>query len=379
MDMRLLRFRITKFRSVDDSGWIEVDDVTTLIGTNESGKTNLFLPLWKLNPAKDGDISPTADYPRKLFNQIRNLRNKPIFVETVFDVGESLAQQLSEITKIPVEAVREVNVARDFDGDYSLDFPKAAPRRVIDPVRLLDLFDVALEELEQLTPLKSEQELRANIIQAVQDGRTAVAKSSEGTQKHLAPILTSLQAVSIDHAPKTSTIAPRFERLRNDIETLLEEIAHPHPNESEAARKLVLKFLPQFVYYSNYGNLDSEIYLPHVIENLKRHDLGTKEAAKARTLRVLFRFVGLQPQEILSSGVISVTPMIPIVVLQLRRLKPLPRIRNSGVFFCNRPRPCSPIVFASGGNRGTTDFGSKQTGIIFGSGYQMTGGPRRWS
>jgi predicted ATP-dependent endonuclease of OLD family len=66
MDMRLLRFRVTKFRSVDDSGWIEMDAVTALIGTNESGKTNLLLPLWKLNPAKDGKISPTSDYPRKL-------------------------------------------------------------------------------------------------------------------------------------------------------------------------------------------------------------------------------------------------------------------------------------------------------------------------
>jgi predicted ATP-dependent endonuclease of OLD family len=50
--MKLVRFRVTNFRSVEDSGWIDVDDVTALIGTNESGKTNVLLPLWKLNPAK---------------------------------------------------------------------------------------------------------------------------------------------------------------------------------------------------------------------------------------------------------------------------------------------------------------------------------------
>ena len=37
--MELRRFRVTNFRSVEDSGWIEADDVTALIGTNESGKT----------------------------------------------------------------------------------------------------------------------------------------------------------------------------------------------------------------------------------------------------------------------------------------------------------------------------------------------------
>ncbi len=60
--------------------------------------------------------------------------------------------------------------------------------------------------------------------------------------------------------------------------------------------------LPKFVYYSNYGNLDSEIYLPHVIDNLKREGLGQKEIAKARTLKVLFEFVNLKPEEILTLG-----------------------------------------------------------------------------
>jgi len=59
---------------------------------------------------------------------------------------------------------------------------------------------------------------------------------------------------------------------------------------------------PIVVYYSNYGNLDSEIYLPHVIENLKRTDLGSTGRAKARTLKVLFDFVKLGPEEILKLG-----------------------------------------------------------------------------
>ena len=61
--MKLTRFRVNNFRSVSDSGWLEADDVTALIGVNESGKTNLLLPLWKLKPAQDGEIQPTSDYP----------------------------------------------------------------------------------------------------------------------------------------------------------------------------------------------------------------------------------------------------------------------------------------------------------------------------
>ena len=42
--MKLKQFCVTNFRSVENSGWIEAEKVTALIGVNESGKTNLLLP-----------------------------------------------------------------------------------------------------------------------------------------------------------------------------------------------------------------------------------------------------------------------------------------------------------------------------------------------
>ena len=46
--MTLKRFRVMNFRSVMDSGWIDCDDVTSLVGINEAGKSNVILALWKL-------------------------------------------------------------------------------------------------------------------------------------------------------------------------------------------------------------------------------------------------------------------------------------------------------------------------------------------
>ena len=40
--MILKSFRVTEFRSVKDSGWIDAESITALIGTNESGKTNIL-------------------------------------------------------------------------------------------------------------------------------------------------------------------------------------------------------------------------------------------------------------------------------------------------------------------------------------------------
>ncbi|GGB85263.1 hypothetical protein [Deinococcus soli (ex Cha et al. 2016)] len=49
--------------------------------------------------------------------------------------------------------------------------------------------------------------------------------------------------------------------------------AHLHfenPAKVNGVQDIVLKAIPKFVYYSNYGNLDSEIFLPHAIEDLLR-------------------------------------------------------------------------------------------------------------
>ena len=98
--MTLKRFRVTNFRSIDDSNWIETDDVTALIGTNEVGKINVLLPLWKFNSAKEGEVVPTADYPRKHYSTFRHENPKPVFIRTVFEVDDELAAKLADLTSM---------------------------------------------------------------------------------------------------------------------------------------------------------------------------------------------------------------------------------------------------------------------------------------
>jgi len=132
---------------VDDSGWVEVENVAALIGTNESGKTNILLPLWKLNPAKEGAIQATSDYPRKHYNTFRHEKVKPVFIESIFDVGGELAEKLANLTGMPSEQVREVSVSRRFEGDPIVDFPNAVPARAIDKDRVTQLLNAAEMDL----------------------------------------------------------------------------------------------------------------------------------------------------------------------------------------------------------------------------------------
>ncbi len=299
--MRLKSYRVWNFRSVDDSGPIEVDGVTALIGTNESGKTNLLLPLWKFNPAKDGAIIPTADFPRKKYNDFRGLDKKPLFIEAVFSVPDDLAGKLSKLTGFPTSMFSEVMFKKYLDKRRGVDFIGVKPDREISPGAALEALEAGRKELEAATPLKGEAELKPAMLAAIVQAKAHAEGKANIDDGVFQQIRASLTIAGAEGTPKSS-IAPRFARLREELDELSKAISKPHPNENKEARDLILASIPVFVYYSNYGNLDSEIYLPHVIENMGREDLGSKDAAKARTLKVLFEFVGLKAEEILELG-----------------------------------------------------------------------------
>ncbi len=300
MAMQLKSFRVTHFRSVDDSGPIETDGVTALIGINESGKSNLLLPLWKLNPAKDGEIKPTADYPRKSYNDYRNMQDKPVFIQAIFSPTPEQAAKLAKLAKSTSGAFEEVQVDKDFDGELYVSFPKAPTSRTVPRDRVDTLLSSAETEIGALTPLKSEEDSTVSIKAAVSKAKATLVADANLSHANVKAVAATLPA--IDVTAKTSAIAPRYAQLRADIDAVANELAQPLPDDLDEVRNYAVDCIPSFVYYTNYGNLDSEIYLPHVIQNMAREDLGSKEQAKVRTLKVLFEFVGLKPEEILELG-----------------------------------------------------------------------------
>ena len=62
--MQLTHFKVTNYRNVVNSGWIEVSDITAFVGQNEAGKSNLFEALYRINPfAPDETYNLDEDWP----------------------------------------------------------------------------------------------------------------------------------------------------------------------------------------------------------------------------------------------------------------------------------------------------------------------------
>jgi len=225
--MKLLRYRVENFRSVKDSGWINCSDVTTLVGINEAGKSNLLLALWKLNPAFGGEIDILHDLPVDKLAELRNKVDETCFVEADFEISNETAIAIGEKVGCDMTNVKTVSVSRRYNKTRYVDLHGIKPKSTLT--------------------------------------ETISKKDDEGN--------TTTETIQKDY----------------DNQTLI---------------NVIVEHMPKFVYYSNYGNLSTRIYLPNVVKWLKKETIPGIDINEdqVRTLRVLFKFVNLEPQEILDLG-----------------------------------------------------------------------------
>src|SRR5690242_14487487 len=65
--MRLISVNVENFKCVESSGIFSIDQVTCLVGKNESGKSAVLQALYKLNPDRQENykFDLVEEYPRR--------------------------------------------------------------------------------------------------------------------------------------------------------------------------------------------------------------------------------------------------------------------------------------------------------------------------
>lgn len=303
MTTKLLKFKVRNFRSIEESSWIDLNDNSCLIGTNEAGKTNLLIALWKLKPANDEPIIPLSDFPRNLYSQYKKENhNKDFFIEAVFLLGDGIQKEISEKLLCDIELVKQTLVKRNYDGDYSVSFPYTKidtfPKE-----RILGLITSFKRDLLEEELFNKEPELlKKQTLEAI-DFSTYEPENNFFTKVELESLFSSIKTFSVEAFGRKQNLPEFFEKnLFTPLSKILDAFDGKPLIPNEEVKNVILQAIPNFIYYSDYGNLDSEIYLPRVIEDIERTDLTESARAKVRTLEVLFKYVGLSPKEIYELG-----------------------------------------------------------------------------
>ena len=127
--MKLTTVQLREFRSINDSEPFDVEEITCLVGKNESGKTALLRALYQMNPfiKADAGYSVTDDYPRM------NVENYRIGVEAAEREPAVVARAQFELEEDDVKAVQKYTgknafkkttfeLTRGYEGDVSYEF-----------------------------------------------------------------------------------------------------------------------------------------------------------------------------------------------------------------------------------------------------------------
>ena len=159
--MKLTRARVTNFKSIEDTGWVTIDDVTCMVGKNESGKTAFLHALRRLSPVTgvNGDFD-IKDYPRKGYVRYKRIHpDRPaVVVAAEFKLTDS---EVEEVESVFGEGVLEsdmVLISKGYDNKLRWEF-KANERMVIE--NLLGSANLPVEIQQHARDSNSLEELSA--------------------------------------------------------------------------------------------------------------------------------------------------------------------------------------------------------------------------
>ena len=125
--MRLESFRVRNYRSINDSGEITVSRITSLLGRNEGGKSNLLRALHSLNPIAGFEaLKPIKDFPRH--KRLEECTDETIVLSSTWILDDEDKAALLEVIPRASE-VTKVVIGRNYGKTRTVGFPelKAIP------------------------------------------------------------------------------------------------------------------------------------------------------------------------------------------------------------------------------------------------------------
>ena len=298
MKLKALRFRVLNFRNIDDSGWIPLERVTAFVGRNEAGKTALLKALHKFHPAVEEPYSAQREFPRDRFTaDYRDGGDWPV-CQVEFELSAEFRKELGERLSgagIPQTAT----LTRYYDGSLEYEYDTEISDDPVDPEELVTALDTLARGARRLAAPAEVQEdatqaLRTQLADWA-DGKKAGAgelrdlRTEEGGE-----LLRQVRQESNAYAAPAS--ADLIEALQGAVDELLRRAdTAPIPQQLDDG---IEAELPVFIYFENYGVLDSSVYLPRFLEDLAERP----EEPRVRTINAMFKHVQLKAQEISDLG-----------------------------------------------------------------------------
>ncbi|MBX3583008.1 MAG: AAA family ATPase [Rhizobiaceae bacterium] len=247
--MQLESFRVTNFRSINDSGDVKVERITALLGRNESGKTNLLLALKTLNPPEGyRDLNPVKDFPRH--RRLEECKATTPVVSTRWKLNDADRLALGKIIG-RASSMTHVVIGRNYMGNRWVGLEGLAP--IAFDAAAITTKARRIGPATKAAATRAAEEKRPPLIVAAdafdlepKTGENSSAWAERAT-KEIGTLRQALAAADVE-------LSDKQESELNELESLAKMIPGDEKAQG-AARTWAVESLPTFMFLDDYPEL----------------------------------------------------------------------------------------------------------------------------
>ena len=259
--MKLKEFTVREFRSIWDSNPIEIeDDITCLVGKNESGKTALLQALYKTNPIidKHAKFELLYDYPKRevedyQFALENQTRDEVVVVKCVYELEDKEIKIINRLFG-PNALKADYLVQNTYYGESDYE-------------RSIDVDNQAA-----INYLASKFENSGNLMETLD---------------------------SVDDWNSFHKVVEEIEdtEVNSEIKKLVSSVIDSDGLENYISNNIILPEMPKFLYFDEYYQMTGHTNLNNLIERKNNSQLLESD----RPLLGLIKLARLNPEKLLNT------------------------------------------------------------------------------
>ena len=280
--MKLTAFRIQRYKSILDSGWIELSPLTVMVGKNESGKTTVLKALHKFNPFDPEPYALDREWPR---SQRKGRTENQVVCATRFALSQEESEEILALTDARA-LLTELVVTRDYKGRVEVALPEDLFPEKLHPNAVDALCEALPEAVEPVGDAFREQvkRCRAEARRLAYEGR--FSQLAAASERHVEALKTSRNPWNPPPSEENERqfvdlYASRVAEIQAAILTL--------PAVQVPVHEYVMRNLPTFIFMDEYRAFRGSAALNEVMRRKQQGPLMGED----RTLEMILELSGL--------------------------------------------------------------------------------------
>lgn len=261
--MKLRAARIQNYRSIDDSGIINLNELTVLVGRNESGKSNILKALSHLKSRDEmKDFDMMKDYPNH--KRIGECTEETEVIWTCWDLED---MEISGISKVwpEIKDLNRVYVSMNYGNKRIVEFDNLPAK--YDIKGILPIVEKVLEKIKALSE-EDEESPKTQIDQSAGNFKAKIGSPVEG--------VLWVHELKIEFDDFESTVRSAIPGQLPEVDGALEKISEVIDNmiKRGEANDLIIETMPVFIYFDKYPDLVGEQNITE-FQNRKNSNMQT--------------------------------------------------------------------------------------------------------